>query len=83
MTFNLDIVSIESKLFSGEVSEVQIPSESGELSILPNHMAMVTILKKGKVTVKTEGGQEDYEIGKGVFSFSNNNASLLIESVLD
>ena len=48
----LQIVSPEAQLFSGEVESVTVPGKSGSFQILNNHAPIVSSLKKGKVEIK-------------------------------
>lgn len=47
----LEIVSPESKLFSGEVNSVTLPGVDGSFQILNNHAPIVSILQKGEIKI--------------------------------
>jgi F-type H+-transporting ATPase subunit epsilon len=79
MSFYLSVASIEKKLFEGEADEVILPGVDGIMTILGKHMPIITPLKVGEVVIKTKEEMLYYSIGKGVFSFNDNEASLLIE----
>jgi len=81
MNFHLAIVSMEGEIFSGEVSELTLPTLEGEAVILAKHMPYVTPVTTGEVTIKTASGLTSYSIGKGVFVTSESKATLLIEDV--
>ena len=57
-TFQVDIVSAEQQIFSGEAEMVIAPGEGGELGILPQHTPMLTRIKPGVVRIHN-GGKED------------------------
>ena len=48
----LEIVSPEATLFNANVDSVVVPGINGEFEMLPNHAAVVSLLKKGTVKVK-------------------------------
>ena len=81
MSFQIDVVSITGKIFSGEALEVLLPGISGNLAVLGHHMPIVTPLTTGEVIVKTPKDTLTFSIGKGVFAFEENVARLLIEDV--
>ena len=58
-TFQVDIVSAEQQIFSGEATMVIAPGESGELGILPEHMPLLTRVKPGTVRIQPAGGGEE------------------------
>lgn len=42
----LRIISPDENLFEGKVKQITIPSQDGYLTILPNHIDMLAVLKK-------------------------------------
>lgn len=64
--FQVDVVSAEEKIFSGQAKFVALPGESGELGILPGHTPLITRIKPGSVRIElADGGQEFvFEIGR-------------------
>ena len=47
----LQIVTPEAKLFSGEVASVAVPGVEGEFQMLNNHAAIVSLLGPGTVKI--------------------------------
>ena len=47
--FKIEIISPEKIIFSDEVNMVTIPSYEGDMSILKNHISIITFLKPGKL----------------------------------
>lgn len=58
-TLQVNIVSAEHAIFSGEAELVVAPGESGELGILPQHAPLLTRIKPGTVKVKLVGKDEE------------------------
>ena len=54
-TLQVDIVSAEHAIFSGEAEMVVAPGEAGELGILPEHAALLTRIKPGTLRIKIPG----------------------------
>ncbi len=48
---NLEILTPEKKLYSGEVYGVQMPGISGSFEVLEKHAPLVSALKAGRVKV--------------------------------
>ena len=48
---NLEILTPESKIFSGDVYGVQLPGISGSFELLDKHAPMVSALKNGKLKI--------------------------------
>jgi len=45
MTVHLDIVSAESKIFSGRVASLQVTGSEGELGIMHGHAPLLSYIK--------------------------------------
>jgi len=58
-TLHIDIVSAEQAIFSGEAEMVVAPGETGELGILPEHVALLTRIKPGTVRLKVPGSDKE------------------------
>ena len=58
-TLQVNIVSAEHAIFSGEAEMVIAPGEAGELGILPQHAPLLTRIKPGTVKVKLVGQVEE------------------------
>jgi len=55
-TIQVDVVSAEESIFSGEAEFVVLPGESGELGIYPRHTPLITRIKPGAVRIVPAGG---------------------------
>jgi F-type H+-transporting ATPase subunit epsilon len=59
-TIQVEIVSAEESIFSGEATFVALPGEAGELGIYPRHTPLITRIKPGAVRIKKEDGKEEF-----------------------
>ena len=58
-TIQVDVVSAEASIFSGEAEFVVLPGEAGELGIYPRHTPLITRIKPGAVRIQKPGGEEE------------------------
>ncbi len=78
-TFHLVIASVGETRFDGPVVSATLPGEAGEFTVLAHHEPIVTTLKHGHITVRTEGKEpEQFEVDSGVVECSNNRAVVLL-----
>jgi F-type H+-transporting ATPase subunit epsilon len=82
MNYQLEVVSVNGSVFSGEVKEVTLPGISGEITVLARHMPIVAPLTTGEVIIRTQNEAFFLSIGKGVFSYDSGIGRLLIEDVV-
>ncbi|MDD3285209.1 MAG: ATP synthase F1 subunit epsilon [Patescibacteria group bacterium] len=52
-TIKFEIVTPERTVFKQEVVQVTVPTQSGEITVLPDHIPLVSILKPGVLEIKT------------------------------
>ena len=78
---NLEILTPEKKLFSGEVYGVQMPGVSGSFEVLNRHAPMISALKKGRIKVLKEKQNHlaFFDIQGGFVEVLNNRVTVLVE----
>ncbi len=78
----LDIVTPDEKVFSGQVRLVQVPGTKGQFEVLKNHAPIISTLGVGKVKVIDEEGQTHFfNIDQGVIEVNHNKIILLAEKI--
>jgi len=81
--FQLQIISPEKIIFSGDVKMVVLPSYEGDMSILKNHISIITFLRPGMIRVqKKEGDFDDFFSQDGTVEYFNNTLVILSASAL-
>jgi F-type H+-transporting ATPase subunit epsilon len=76
----LDILTPESKIFSGDVYGVQLPGISGMFELLDKHAPMVSALKNGNLKIlKDKTATASYSIQSGFVEVLNNKVTVLVE----
>jgi len=78
---NLEILTPEKKLFSGEVYGVQMPGVSGSFEVLEKHAPLVSALKAGRIKVLKDKQNHFsfYEIQGGFVEVLANKVTVLVE----
>ncbi len=57
----IQILSLDGILYEGDVSQASLPTKDGEITVLKNHIPLITLLKKGEIktsdkNITIEGG---------------------------
>lgn len=58
-TIQVEVVSAEESIFSGQAEFVVLPGEAGELGVYANHTPLITRIKAGPVRIKVPGEARD------------------------
>src|SRR3989344_665267 len=74
------IVTPERVVYQETVDQVSLPTKEGEITILPHHVALVTVLKAGEVIVKKGVAQTSLAIFGGFVHVKNNEVVVLTEN---
>ena len=79
--FKLQVYTQEKKVFDGDVTSIIVPGEEGYLGVLAHHAPLVSTLGKGKLTIKTNTSEENYQVSGGFLEVHNNLATLLVDDL--
>ena len=80
--FTVEIISPDQTVSKQETNEVIIPSFEGQMGILNNHIPLITFLRPGIITIKSESEKKFY-VEEGTIEFSNNNLLILTSTARD
>jgi F-type H+-transporting ATPase subunit epsilon len=72
------IISLDKKVFEGEVDSVVVPGKEGQLTILSNHIPLICPLKKGKIRIIKEKEETEFEIEEGILKVDKKGVKILI-----
>lgn len=76
----VDVVSAEQRLFSGQAEAVLARSLDGEIAILPGHQPALLALAKAPVRVRTaEGDEVDVAVHNGFLEMRENQLTVLAD----
>jgi F-type H+-transporting ATPase subunit epsilon len=82
-TIQVDIVSAEGEIHSGDAAMVFAPASMGEVGIAPRHAPMLTTLKPGEVRVQDEDGKEEtFYITGGMLEVQPTRVTVLADTAL-
>ena len=82
--FKLEIISPERIFFSDDVKMVTLPSYEGDMSILKNHISIITFLRPGKIKVqKNDENFEEFFVQDGTVEYFKDGLVILSVSAIN
>ena len=79
--FKLEIISPERIIFSDNTAMVTLPSYEGDMSILKQHISMITFLRPGIIKVKkNDENFEEFFVQDGTVEYFNDSLAVLSAS---
>jgi F-type H+-transporting ATPase subunit epsilon len=79
----LEIITPEKKIYTGEIKLVQVPGSKGSFEILNNHAPIISTLENGEIKIIDLQDRIVYfDISGGVIEVNQNKIIILAEIVL-
>ena len=73
------IAKVNENLFDGEAASMTLPGAEGQLTVLPEHMPLITTLKEGVITVRQKGeSDQTFAIEGGVLEVRRDGATVIL-----
>jgi F-type H+-transporting ATPase subunit epsilon len=76
---NLIITTPEKKVLEETVDEIIVTTIAGEITVLTNHVDLLTALKPGELTIKKGAKTSHFGLTGGFMEVSKNNVSILAD----
>lgn len=75
---HLVIAKVDQVFFDGEALSVTVPGSQGEMTILGEHMPLITTLKPGIIIVRSEAGEQSMEIKGGILEVNREGTTVVL-----
>ena len=80
--FKFEIITPDQTILNSETNQVTIPAYEGLLTILKDHISLVTFLRPGFVEAYLNNKIEKYYVEEGTVEFSDNKLLILSSSAI-
>ena len=74
------IVTPERTVFENEIDQATLPTQDGEITVLPNHIPLISALKPGDLMIKKDGEEIDLAVSGGIVEVQNNEITILADT---
>ena len=72
------IATPERVVYEDEVKQVSIPTTTGEITILPNHIPLVSVIQAGEMKIVDKEGEHVLAIASGFVEVRANNEVIIL-----
>ena len=76
--FKIEIISPDKRIFAGSSDEAILPCFEGQVTILKDHIPLITFLRPGIIEI---GKNEKFYTEDGTVEFSDNNLLILSTTI--
>jgi len=79
--FSIEIISPDNTILKSETAEVIIPAFEGLMTILKNHISLITFLRPGCIEVKLNNKLIKFYVEEGTVEFAHNKLLILSSTI--
>ncbi len=72
------IVTPEKTIYENEIYQVTIPTMEGEITVLPNHIPLISVLKAGELKFKDKDGEQQMAVSGGFLEVRGKNEIVIL-----
>ena len=76
----LRIITPERSVFEEEIEQITLPTQAGEITVLPHHVPLVSILRPGEILVKQNGAEIPLAVSGGMLQVRPDEIIILADS---
>ena len=81
--FNVQIISPDKTILNADTEEVIIPSYEGYMTILKDHISLITFLRPGYILINLTDKKKKFFVEEGTVEFFENKLLILSSSIKD
>jgi len=82
-SFTLKLIAPDGVKYEQEATEVILPTDRGEIGVLPNHMPLIALLKPGEIVIKNGSSTHNLATEGGLVEVANNVVKVLADTAED
>lgn len=80
MAIALKVISPQKELLSVDCKSITLPTEDGQITVLPKHTALFTNIIRGELVARPEEGKEIFmAVGGGFASITGKEVTVLVD----
>jgi F-type H+-transporting ATPase subunit epsilon len=74
----IHIITPLGQVLDAKVQSVSVPTTSGIITILPQHIPLVSVLKSGELVVRDSAGEMSYAVWNGVLEVTSDESGTVV-----
>ncbi len=74
------IVTPEKTVYEDTVDQVTLPTQDGEITVLPNHIPLISVLTSGELVAKKGGEEIAMAVSGGMIEVQKNEITILADT---
>lgn len=79
MTLSLEIITQEKVILKDDVDEIIVPTVTGQITILPKHISLLTNIAEGEVIIKKNNKEQSLVVTGGFLEVKGDKVTILAD----
>ena len=80
LMLHLELITPDRVLFQGDIDSVSIPTPDGEITVLPHHIPLISIVKPGSILMRTGKEEQFFSVSRGVVEVNGTSLRILADT---
>lgn len=76
----IELITPERTVFEGDVDSVSLPTPDGEITVLPHHIPLLSIVVPGSVTIRRGREVQLFAVSRGVIEVTGTTVRVLADT---
>jgi F-type H+-transporting ATPase subunit epsilon len=81
--FKLKLIAPDGVKYEAEAVEATLPTPDGQITVLPDHMPLISLLSPGEIILKIDGKEHILATEGGIVEVANNCVKILADTAED
>ncbi|MCX6762429.1 MAG: F0F1 ATP synthase subunit epsilon [Candidatus Moranbacteria bacterium] len=79
-TIKFKIITPERTVFEDEIDQLTLPTQEGEITVLPNHIPLIAVLQAGELVARKGGEEIAMAVSGGMVEVRRNEITILADT---
>lgn len=76
----IDIITPDGTIYQGDADSISLPTPDGEITVLPHHIPLISILAPGTILLKQGGEELLFAVSRGVIEVDGMSIRVLADT---
>jgi F-type H+-transporting ATPase subunit epsilon len=72
------IATPEKVIYENDILQVTIPTQNGQITVLPHHVPLISVLAAGELIIKNKNGEQVIAVAGGFLEIRANNEVIIL-----
>jgi F-type H+-transporting ATPase subunit epsilon len=78
----VSIIGKDKIAYEGDADAIFVPTKSGIIEVLPEHMQLVSALSGGEIVMKSSGGDKTFKVSGGVLEVRSKSNVIILADIV-